>query len=128
MIAGAFMPSDTATILSVSYDKSLLHTRQLMLEAQGYRVTSAYGFSEAKKHCAAGSFDLFILGHSIPHEDKKELIALFRAHCPAPILSLLRDGEQIVDGAEYQASPDDPNRLIEVIEEIIRNRSRRAAV
>ncbi len=125
--AGAFMPSDTAAILSVSYDHSLLRTRQLMLEGRGYRVTSAYGFCEAKMHCGAGGFDLFILGHSIPHEDKKELIALFRSHCHAPILSLLREGEEIVDGADYQASPDDPKKLIEVIQEIIPNRSRRAA-
>ncbi len=36
-----------ATILSVSYDGSLLLTRQLLLQQMGHEVFSAEGFSRA---------------------------------------------------------------------------------
>jgi PleD family two-component response regulator len=83
-------------ILSVSYDVSLLATRKMLLEQKGYAVVNAFGFSKALASCHAGGFDLFILGHSIPHDDKLALIQSFRAHCPAPILSLERHGEDFV--------------------------------
>lgn len=65
-------------ILSVSYDVSLLATRGMLLEQRGYSVTSALGFTQALAECRTASFDLFILGHSIPEPDKLELIKTFR--------------------------------------------------
>jgi DNA-binding response OmpR family regulator len=103
----------------MSYEPALLMTRQLMLEAQGYVVVSALGYTEAQKKCAQGSYDLLILGHSIPESDKRALISEFRANCPAPIVSLLRRGESVVDGADYHVSPDDPRTLIREIRTIL---------
>jgi len=55
-----------ARILSVSYDQSLLYTRQLILEQHGHSVVSAFGFTQALKCChEAKDFSIFILGHSI---------------------------------------------------------------
>jgi len=89
-------------ILSVSYDMSLLATRQMLLEQRGYTVTSALGFSQSINLCRNGGFDLFVLGHSIPATDKNELIKTFRDNCPAPILSLERHGEGYVP-CDYHA-------------------------
>jgi DNA-binding NtrC family response regulator len=105
-------------ILSVSYDVSLLATRKMLLEQKGYSVSTALGFSQASRHCSEGGFDLFILGHSIPHDDKLQLIELFRANCPAPILSLERHGEDFVP-ADFHASPDDPEKFIEVVGKVL---------
>ena len=82
-------------ILSVSYDMSLLATRKMLLEQKGYAVVNALGFSKALVSCRDSGFDLFILGHSIPHDDKLALIESFRTHCSAPIVSLERHGEDI---------------------------------
>jgi DNA-binding response OmpR family regulator len=82
-------------ILSVSYDVSLLATRKMLLEQKGYAVESALGFSKALAFCHAGGFDIFILGHSIPYDDKLALIESFRTHSPAPIL-LLNDTVKIL--------------------------------
>ena len=112
-------------ILSVSYDVSLLATRKMLLEQKGYAVENAFGFSKALASCHAGGFDLFILGHSIPHDDKLALIESFRAHCPAPILSLERHGEHFVP-CDYHASPDDPGKFLEIIENILTGREQRA--
>lgn len=59
-----------ARILSVSCDESLLHTREMLLRSCGYEVVATLGYAESLKACRKGNFDLFILGHSIPHAEK----------------------------------------------------------
>jgi DNA-binding NtrC family response regulator len=108
-------------ILSVSYDISLLATRQWLLEQRGYIVTSAHGFTKAVEQCHQPDFDLFVLGHSIPAADKLSLIKTFREHCPAPILSLERHGEGFVP-CDFHASPDEPERFITVVDDILAGR------
>ena len=106
-------------ILSVSYDDLLLHTRHLLLEREGYDVVSSIGFIESLEHCKRGGFDLFILGHSIPHSDKQQLVETFRRVCPAPIISLRRNaGEQLVRGAEYHIEPD-PETLLNLASRVL---------
>ena len=114
------------SILSVSYDSVLLATREMLLEQKGYEVTSALGFTEAGERCKNGSFDLFILGHSIPHKDKLHLIETFRSNCPAPILSLERFGEIQVP-CDFHASPDDPERFLKVVDDILAARENRSS-
>src|SRR5690349_4438653 len=90
---------NTPHILSVSYDPNLLNTRQLLLQSCGFTVTSAEGFVDALRKCRAGNYDLLIIGHSIPTEDKEAIIAEMGKHCPAPVLALLRDNEPEIKGA-----------------------------
>jgi DNA-binding response OmpR family regulator len=112
-------------ILSVSYDEALLKTRQLILESQGYRVTSAWGFQLALHACNSGKYELFVLGHSIPTTDKEALIQEFRANCSAPVIALTRINEPRVKGADYQSEPD-PKLLVALIERILSGKERRA--
>src|SRR5215471_16434222 len=79
-----------ARILSVSYDEALRRTRQLLLEAQGYQLISTDRLESTLEQCKLGGFDLFVLGHSIPQEDKQRLVEAFRQHCSAPTISLRR--------------------------------------
>jgi CheY-like chemotaxis protein len=61
-------------MLSISYDQTLLVTRQLILEQQGYEVVSAFGFAEAMQICSTRhDFDLVLMGHSMPQKDKMAL-------------------------------------------------------
>ncbi len=107
------------SILSVSYDNALLITRHLMLEAAGYSVTSALGFTDAQVPCKEGAFDLMILGHSIPQNDKRALIEIFRLHNQrARVIGLLRAGESLIASADYHLSPEDPKQLMAAIAEI----------
>lgn len=113
-------------ILSVSYDQALLATRKMLLEHRGYDVTSALGFSDAVEQCQNSDFDLFILGHSIPEKDKLNLIKTFRSNCAAPIVSLERMGEKQVL-CDFHASPDDPAKFIQVVDDILAGRQQRSA-
>jgi CheY-like chemotaxis protein len=112
-------------ILSVSYDESLLRTRQLMLEQCGYQVVSALGFTDALKQCTEGGlFDLFVLGHSIPLHDKQALVAAFRASCRSVVVALKRPGEDLAaTGADFQADPGDPAGMLAIISSIIEKRA-----
>src|SRR5262245_25694847 len=88
-------------ILLVSFDDCLLVKQRALLEQQGYKVMSAMRLKAAAAGCENGTFDLFILGRSIPYTVKKDLIEIFRAHHTTPILSLWGPGEQIVEAVNY---------------------------
>jgi CheY-like chemotaxis protein len=85
-------------ILCVSYNRSLLFTRTLLLEGQGYRVTPAVGSDECMAKCHESKFDLLILGHSIPDEDQQEMMKEFRRHSPSPVLSLRHRAQAAIVG------------------------------
>lgn len=106
-------------VLSVSYNESLLITRRMMLERVGYRVASALGFKEAASSCGKDGYDLFVLGHSIPHADKEELIKLFRNGNRAPVLSLERNGERSLASTEYHVSAQDPQEFLMIVADIL---------
>jgi DNA-binding response OmpR family regulator len=99
-----------ARILSVSYDKTLLHTRRLVLEARGYSVASGFGFKESMFACKQGGLDLFILGHSIPEPDKQALIKTFREFCSGAIVSLQKANESDVFRCQFLHRPGPENR------------------
>ena len=100
------------SILLISYDSALLIARHTLFEQEGYRVSSALGFREAMRASEDGSFDLLILGHSIPRADQEELIRAFRGGSDAPILSLWAHNEGVTDGINYLAFSDTPNKLL----------------
>jgi len=110
-------------ILSVSYDLTLLNTRQLMLEACGYTVTSAEGYVEAIRRCRAGGYDLLIIGHSIPHADKEEIIREVQSHCSASVLALLRANEPLVPGATESIDASNPKMMLDAVARLLARRA-----
>ena len=107
-----------AHILSVSYDAILLSTRQMMLESRGYTVTSAEGYVDAMRKCRAGDYDLLIVGHSIPHEDKMAIVAEMRQHCSAPVLALLKPNERQLENADESVDAGRPDLLIALVDKM----------
>ena len=110
-----------AHILSVSADKSLLESREMLLRECGYQVTSALDTSEAIKHCTA-KFDLLIVGHSMPHEEKQALVKAFRARNSAPVLALHRENEEMLEGADFEIPPD-PQVVVSAVASLTANRA-----
>jgi len=104
------------SILSISYDESLLRTREWLLRGAGFTVTSALGFTEATAHCSNDAFDLVIVGHSIPRKDAKALIEKVRSHNHTRILSLRRQGDEPVPGADHSVEPSEgPDVLLAAV-------------
>jgi DNA-binding response OmpR family regulator len=108
-----------ARILSISYNPSLLRTRQLVLESRGYKVTSALGFTEAVRHCKTGHHDLVIIGHSIPISDKQQMIKELRNVSATPVLALMKPNEEPLNTADYNLDYLNTEKFVEFINEVL---------
>jgi DNA-binding response OmpR family regulator len=114
-----------AHILSISYDWSLVVTRDLVLRKAGYTVTSALGFVDAIRLCREIKYDLAIIGHSIPLHDSQALLAAIRESSDAPVLSLYRSNDGALDGADYSLEGmEGPEALVSAVKEVIARRAR----
>ena len=66
-----------------------------------------------------------IVGHTIPREDKAELIKLVRSHNHTRILSLRRHGDAAVTGADHSLeSALGPDALLEAVKIVLNGRGR----
>lgn len=110
-----------ARIFSISYDPTLLRTRELLLEQMGHTVASAEGFAEAFAVCEreAGGFDLMVLGHSIPHEDKRAIIMRCLQSCQCPVLALTRVNERVVEEATRSVDASETREFLEAVQELL---------
>lgn len=108
-------------IFSISYDPTLLRTRELLLEQMGHTVHSAEGFAEAFAMCERGpsAFDLMILGHSIPPEDKRAIIKRCAETCRCPILALTRSNDPEVEEATRSVDSADSREFVRAVEELL---------
>jgi DNA-binding response OmpR family regulator len=93
--------NNACRILSISYNESLLRTREWILKGAGFDVTSALGFTEASVYCQDRAFDLAIIGHSIPKKDKDALIQQLRSHNHTRILGLRKPGEEVLASVDH---------------------------
>src|SRR6476659_4456360 len=101
-----------ANIISVSYDETLLRTRHLLLEQGGHRVSSSVGFNEAMDACKRVAH-LLIIGHSIPKQDKLDIIVCFRSANPKGfVVALTRAGEARLKEVDAYINPGDPEELL----------------
>src|SRR5689334_24298603 len=108
--------SDVARILSITYDETLLKTREMILANAGHTVTSAFFIEEARLACQTPGYDLIIIGHSIPREDKLRFIASFRQANPkALVIALTRAGEPRLEQVDTYINPGDPEELVRAI-------------
>ena len=109
-----------ADVLSISYDVELLRTRELLLRRMGHSVTSAEGLAHVFRVCErhVGKFDLIVLGHSIPPDDKRLIIDYLKGYF-CPVLALLRPNEEPAEEATRSVQGDDPRALLAAVEELV---------
>jgi DNA-binding response OmpR family regulator len=76
-------------ILSAGRDRPLLTTRNRVLEEAGYLVTSTSTAAATVENFFDGDFDLVVLCHSIPLEERERVATLVRMHSPStPVIAL----------------------------------------
>jgi DNA-binding response OmpR family regulator len=106
------------SVLCVSWNPSLASTRERLLAKAGYRVISALGEEEAASRCRDEA-DLLVLGHSVPRDKKEEVIKCFRQHSQAPILSLLRPGQDKLPEADFAVEAFNPVEFVQAVQAIL---------
>ena len=117
--------SQPARILSVTYDMSLAITREMLFASAGFQVSSVLTVGQAIQLCAAESFELVVIGHSIPLAHKRWLLKELRGRCAAPVLAITRTGESLLTGADYVFdSTESPELLLETVVNILRPKTR----
>jgi hypothetical protein len=79
------------TILSAGRDRPLLFTRNRVLEEAGYIVTGTSTAADTVEKFFAGDFDLVILCHSIPIEERQRVATLVHMHSPNTPVIVLAD-------------------------------------
>ena len=76
-------------ILSAGRERPLLFTRNRVLEEAGYLVTATSTAAETVEKFFDGDFDLVILCHSIPLEERERVATLVHMHSPTtPVIAL----------------------------------------
>jgi hypothetical protein len=78
-------------ILSAGRDRPLLYTRNRVLEEAGYSVTPATTSAETVERFFTGDFDLVVLCHSIPIEERERIAMLVHNHSPSTPVIVLAD-------------------------------------
>jgi len=78
-------------ILSAGRDRALLFTRNRVLEEAGYSVTPATTSAETVERFFTGDFDLVVLCHSVPIEERERIAILVHNHSPSTPVVLLAD-------------------------------------
>lgn len=107
-------------ILSLSYDSTLARTREMILSAAGFQVATYTDGEQAVQACRRHSFDLIVIGHSIPLKERREMLTRVRALCQTPVLALLRHGEAPLTGADYVFdASQSPVQLLETVKNIL---------
>src|SRR5205807_761354 len=97
-------------------------SREMLLRSVGVRVISALGPVQAQLKCRLQA-DLLVLGHSVPTDEKRHIIACFRRYSTAPVLSLLRPHQEKLAEADFGIETSDPAAVVGLVYEILHNKA-----
>jgi DNA-binding response OmpR family regulator len=110
-----------ALILHVCQDPTLLDGRRSILRAAGYVVESALSVKPAIDQFLAGDFDLVLLCHSIPAQDRNRLVCLIRASGSfTPLISIVAMSGQVPDAFAEATIESTPEKLLSGIRKVLR--------
>ena len=96
-------------ILSAGRDPDLLKARNTALVAQGYKVAAASDTFEVVDKLLNGDFDLVLLCHTMPDEDRRRLARIVAGHSPStPVVLISKNGCEgiLAEAGIVQCSPD----------------------
>ena len=117
------MPPQRHKILNVARNESFLKSRSAILEGAGYEVVPALDILAVERECKThGSFDVVIIGYSLPKGEKRRVMLAVRQFCGrVPMLELYRHGTTPVDEEADEQLPntDEPHALLAKVNELL---------
>jgi CheY-like chemotaxis protein len=111
-------------ILHVEFDRVLLATRHALLETAGFEVISCFSGMAAREVSTGNArFDLFLIGHAAPIDERTDLVTWIRAHFPRIAIVALRsrDTDYSPLGGDATAVAD-PTELLNTVIDLLKMR------
>ena len=119
-------------VLSVGHDPDLLRTRELVLESAGFEVLTVAGHASLKDALGrlekAKEFHGFVLGQSLPLEERVELASRLRKTAPGAGIVFLHYPGETFDARNCDAvviTPSDPEKLLTAVRRAIQRAAQR---
>jgi DNA-binding response OmpR family regulator len=106
--------------LAVGRDPLLLETRAQVLRSAGYTVVSALSIEQAFQHFVSGDFDIVILCHSIPVQDRERLTSAVHSRSPNTPVVVVAARFSAMDRFADAMVENDPAVLLQEIPKLLR--------
>jgi DNA-binding NtrC family response regulator len=125
------MKSKRKTILVVDDDERILESLKVILESEGYAVSSAETGEEAIERNKTDFFDMALLDIKLPGMQGTELLAALHKESPR-MVKIMMTGYPSLENAvaslklgadAYVMKPVNPEKLLDVIEKKFRERN-----
>ncbi len=117
-------------ILSVCSDRLLLHSRTMLLDADGYGIVEAASCAQALSALQLSEFDLIMLDYALPEADARKIIAVAKKGTSAlPVIMLTPIQCSVPEEGVYPVDSLDPKALLDIVSAVaslVQKRTRRA--
>src|SRR5947209_7889824 len=114
-------------ILLMGYLTDLMERRRKCLELAGYRVTCAMSFSEVLRLIEESMFEVVVLGHGVPEDERNQIARRIKQVSPAAKLVMLYlssiKNAELADALIHTTL--DPADLVRTIDDLTDKLSRR---
>lgn len=108
------------SILYINFDPSLADFREHLLSRLGYETVSVIGGPAGRRTAKTRHFDLVIIGHAAPEDERRRLAEWLKANLPGvPVLALCPAPFQAVEYGDYQADAHHPDAWVRVVQEAL---------
>jgi len=106
-----------ATVLSLSFNREKLRSRQAALEAGGFRVVSVGTAGQAWFEIDMGQCEIFLTCSKIPTDIIQDLVTVFRRRCRFGTIIMVGAGseDQFADVDIMIPQSDDPQGIVEAL-------------
>jgi hypothetical protein len=104
-------------VFQIAYDDRSAGTRTVLLRKRGYNVVTVIGNESAKLILSLPQrFDLFIVGHAAPDNERKEMVAWLKKNFPnTQVLALNPPKIPVLPGADYNIELNGPEAWLSVV-------------
>lgn len=107
------------TLLSVGYDKYLLHTRAMILRHAGFMIDEAFTTRAALAMVKADSIDGILICHTVPRKEQRKLISAVRDVRKLLPIICVSDLQSFCAEPGCLATSNSPAELIDVVKRAI---------
>jgi CheY-like chemotaxis protein len=117
-----------AVVLAIGFDPWLFEAQRTVWRSAGCFVTAAGSMGDALGEFMGGDFDLVLLDHSIPAEDRDRLTYWIRASGSRTPVACITDSSGNPEDLAYSTIKDEPHALPQRVGELLATQTRKPPV